>query len=277
MANFTHLDGYAHLVGIPCIRFSFGEFNAVVSLYGGQVLSFSAQGKELLWLSPTTHWQQQHPVRGGIPICWPWFGPADARLALQQVPNHGLARTALWQQVADESCNDHALLVLQAEFDNIPYHAGKVTLQCQYRLDQHGLHLHLQCDDLKTQQAALHSYFACDDVCTVTVSPLPATFINKVSATETTAPLVFGQEIDRIYPDTAAQLQLQTPAIIRLQQSGHDASVVWNPGQVKGSAATEVGPLQWQKFVCAETARLSLADSSALNLQLTVSYGADNP
>ena len=53
MANFTHLDGYAHLVGIPCISFSFGEFNAVVSLYGGQVLSWrTADGRERLFLSP---------------------------------------------------------------------------------------------------------------------------------------------------------------------------------------------------------------------------------
>ena len=271
MANFIHLDGYAHLVDLPCIRFSFADYTAVVSLYGGQVLSLTHHDEELLWLSPTTAWQNQQPIRGGIPICWPWFGPADPAFTEQQVPNHGLARTQIWQQVADETCKDHALLVLQAEFDQVPGHPGKVRLQCQYQLSSKGLHLHLHCNDLKMQQAALHTYFACDDVRQVTVSPLPATFINKVVAAETTTALNFGEEMDRIYPGAAAILTLQTPSALKLEQSGHDASVVWNPGQVKGSASKEIGPQQWMKFVCAETARLSLTDRTALNLQMTIS------
>jgi glucose-6-phosphate 1-epimerase len=270
MANFIHLDGYAHLVALPCIRFSFADYSAVVSLYGGQVLSLKKAGEELLWLSPTTNWQQQQPIRGGVPICWPWFGPASPELTKTAVPNHGLARTALWQQVADESCSDHALLILQAEFDNIPWHNGKVRLQCQYLLSDKGLHLHLHCSDLTMQQAALHSYFACDDVRRATVTPLPATFINKVAAAQTASALNFGEETDRIYPGAAATLTLQTPATLRLQQAGHDASVVWNPGQVKGSAAHDIGTEQWAKFVCVETARLALNDNTALNLQMTV-------
>lgn len=270
MANFIHLDGYAHLSALPCIRFSFANYSAVVSLYGGQVLSLTCDGAELLWLSPTTEWLNQQPIRGGIPICWPWFGPASRELTTRSVPNHGLARTTMWQQVADESCSDHALLILQAEFDQVPWHSGKVRLQCQYLLSHKGLHLHLHCADLTTQQAALHTYFACDDVRRASVTPLPDSFINKVSPEDTSSALQFGAETDRIYPNTATTLSLQTPASILLLQAGHDASVIWNPGQEKGSAAKEVGPQHWSKFVCAETARLSLSDASALNLQMTI-------
>lgn len=270
MANFTHLDGYAHLSALPCIRFSFADYVTVVSLYGGQVLSLKKAGEELLWLSPTTEWLNQQPIRGGVPICWPWFGPASPQLTPQTVQNHGLARTAMWQQVADESCNDHALLILQAEFDNVPWHTGKVRLQCQYLLSHKGLHLHLHCSDLSTQQAALHTYFACDDVHHATVAPLPPTFINKVLPDDNSSALQFGAEMDRIYQQTAATLTLQTPATMLLQQAGHDASVIWNPGRAKGSAAKEIGPDQWSKFICAETARLSLTDQSALNLQMTI-------
>ncbi len=270
MSNFIHLDGYAHLVALPCIRFSFADYSAVVSLYGGQVLSLQKAGKELLWLSPTTDWQQQQPIRGGVPICWPWFGPASPELTAISVPNHGLARTAMWQQVADESCSDHALLILQTEFDNIPWYSGKVRLQCQYLLSHKGLHLHLHCADLTKQQAALHTYFACDDVRKATVAPLPTTFINKVLPDDNSSALQFGLEMDRIYQHTAALLTVQTPATIELQQAGHDASVIWNPGEQKGSAAKEVGSVQWPKFICVETARLSLSDQSALNLQMTI-------
>jgi glucose-6-phosphate 1-epimerase len=273
MANFIHLDGYAHLVALPCIRFSFANYSAVVSLYGGQVLSLTYADEELLWLSPTTEWQNQQPIRGGVPICWPWFGPASPALTSAPVPNHGLARTAMWQQVADESCHDHALLILQAEFDQVPWHSGKVRLQCQYQLSNKGLHLHLHCADLTLQQAALHTYFACNDVRQVSVTPLPGSFINKVTPHDSTSALQFGAETDRIYQNTAATLTLQTPATMLLQQAGHDASVIWNPGEHKGSAAKEVGPQQWSKFICAETARLSLTEHSALNLQMTIARG----
>lgn len=272
MANFIHLDGYAHLSALPCIRFSFADYTAVVALYGGQVLSLQKAGEELLWLSPTTDWQQQQPIRGGVPICWPWFGPASPELTTASVPNHGLARTVLWQQVADESCTDHALLILQAEFDNIPWHSGKVRLQCQYLLSHKGLHLHLHCSDLTLQQAALHTYFACEDVRYASVSPLPATFINKALPADTSTGLSFGEEMDRIYPGAAARIMIQTPAALCLEQTGHDAMVVWNPGHVKGSANKEIGVEQWSKFVCAETSRLALDNKNPLNLQMTISH-----
>ena len=69
MANFIHLDGYAHLVALPCIRFSFANYSAVVSLYGGQVLSLTYADEELLWLSPTTEWQNQQGVVMTALIC----------------------------------------------------------------------------------------------------------------------------------------------------------------------------------------------------------------
>lgn len=270
MANFTHLDGFAHLSALPCIRFSYGDYSAVVSLYGGQVLSLTHHDKELLWLSPTTQWHNEQPIRGGIPICWPWFGVADNILTTKAVPNHGLARTAMWTHCADESCSDHALLILQAEFKAVPWYSGTVKLQCQYLLDHNGLHLHLHCSDLFMQQAALHTYFQCDDVRHATVQPLPERYVNKVMPEQTTAALHFGEEIDRIYPTTAPVLTLQTPATLTLKQQGHDATVVWNPGEKKGSAAAEIGAMQWQKFVCAETARLSLTNQEPLNLQMTI-------
>lgn len=270
MANFIHLDGFAHLSALPCIRFCFADYTAVVALYGGQVLSLKKAEQELLWLSPTTSWQNAQPIRGGVPICWPWFGPAASALTEQKVPNHGLARTAMWQQVADESCLDHALLILQAEFDNVPWQKGKVRLQCQYLLSHKGLHLHLHSSDLNTQQAAFHTYFSCDDVQQSKISPLPDSFINKVEPAQTSSALNFGEEVDRIYSDTAAAISVQTPTRLELLQAGHDASVVWNPGSVKGSAAKDIGPAQWAKFVCVETARLSLDNPSALNLQMTI-------
>ncbi len=277
MANFVHLDGFAHLNALPCIRFHYQQYTAVVSLYGGQLLSLTDQGRELLWLSPTSQWQQQQPIRGGVPICWPWFGPVSAEFGLSQAANHGLVRNRMWQAVADESCADHSLLVLQVRLKGaeLPWHPAidDVVLECSYQLDAHGLQLYLHCEEPMLQQAALHTYFACDDVRQVQVSPLPALFNDKVTQTHSDAPLQFGLEMDRIYSGAASGIDITTPALLKLQQSGHDASIVWNPGQQKGSAAAEIGAAQWQKFVCVETARLQLTNPAALKLGLRLARG----
>lgn len=275
MAAIIHLDGFAHLTALPCLQLSFGHSSAVVSLYGGQVLSYRVNDVEQLWLSPTTHWQQQQAIRGGIPICWPWFGAADPLLkqlspANTPLPNHGLVRNRLWQHLADEYCADHSLLVLGITVTDVPWQPTPVQLQCRYQLDRRGLHIHLHADGIQQQQAALHTYFAVDNVQQCLVAPLPAQCLDKVTGGYHDQPIDFNKETDRIYYGTESQLTLQRPTPLPLSQRGHDASIVWNPGPDKGAAAGEIGPQQWQRFVCVETARLALDDERPLDLHLQI-------
>lgn len=275
MPAIIHLDGFAHLTDLPCVQLSFGTSSAVISLYGGQVLSYRVNDAEQLWLSPTTSWQQQQPIRGGIPICWPWFGPAATELRDQvtagtAMPNHGLVRNRMWQHLADEYCADHSLLVLGITVTDVPWQQAPVQLQCRYQLDRRGLHIHLHADGIRQQQAALHSYFAVADVQTCVVTPLPEKCWDKVTGGQHNQPIDFSTETDRIYYGTEAQLTLLRPAPLPLSQRGHDASIVWNPGPVKGAAAGDIGPQQWHRFVCVETARLSLDDDKPLDLHLHI-------
>ena len=80
--------------GMPGLAFSHPDFSAVLSLYGGQLLDFiPAGGQPLLYLSPQAQLQPGKAIRGGIPLCWPWFGPHPTDSSR---PQHGVARTALW-------------------------------------------------------------------------------------------------------------------------------------------------------------------------------------
>ena len=73
--SISQQTGFGHLTDLPCIKLQYGNASAVVSLYGGQVLSYQpTPGHELLWLSPLASWHNQTPIRGGVPVCWPWFG-----------------------------------------------------------------------------------------------------------------------------------------------------------------------------------------------------------
>lgn len=180
-------------------------------------------------------------------------------------------RNRLWQQLADEYCPDHSLLVLGITVNDIPWQQQPVQLECRYQLDRRGLHVHLHVgadDGILQQQAALHSYFLVDDVRACAVEPLPTQCHDKVSNQHTDSAIVFGDEVDRIYHGTQSQLTIQRPAVLPITQAGHDASIIWNPGQQKGSAAQEIGPQQWSRFVCVETARLALDNLQPLDLHL---------
>lgn len=281
-SSITQLTGFAHLTDLPCWQLRCGDATVVVSSYGAHVLQYicaeTRQQTPQLWLSPKAVWQGQQPIRGGVPICWPWFGKinpllleslsTDARSALT-LPNHGLVRTRQWQKTAEHLNKDVVSIEFSIEVTDIPWHPHPVTLRYLVQLSQQ-LTLTLSCDQPIAQQAALHSYFTVADSQQTTVSPLPANFYDKVSDSQDqsdTDVLQFQGEIDRVYPDTAASLILtEHHRSLAILQQGHDASVLWNPAADKAAASADIPADSWSTFVCVESARLTTA---AAPLQLT--------
>ena len=78
------------------ILLRFNHQVATIALQGAHLISFKDNGIERLWLSPATELKSNKAIRGGVPICWPWFGNHPDR----DLPAHGLVRTALWQVVS---------------------------------------------------------------------------------------------------------------------------------------------------------------------------------
>lgn len=280
------------LVDLPCYQLRFQNAAITVSLYGAQVLSYQpSPDQELLWVSSLARWQQGQAIRGGIPLCWPWFGkaaePVQAAWSTQtassqpskavSLPNHGLVRTTLWQLLASGSTPDFSWMTLQVSV-NMPdkthtsadTHVASdtnaqlsCTLQLEIRLSDR-LELILRCDSLQLQQAAFHSYFQVGDCTQSRVSPLPTTYDDKVTQTTVTTSdteLQFAGEVDRIYHHTAQSLQLsrapqQLPIVI--QQHGHDASILWQPGTTRAAQMSDIDLTESHQFVCVETAALAL-------------------
>jgi glucose-6-phosphate 1-epimerase len=166
-----------------------------------------------------------------------------------------------------------------------------VTLYLELCLS-HQLSLRLYTNDTLIQQAALHSYFSLHhiehygqeastkfnsnhsartqplDDCLV--FPLAEPYLDKTQPSaqliqNTSDALTFVGEIDRIYLTTAASLWISgkdaaTQGATRIQQYGHDSSVLWNPGASRGAQLRDVTETHWREFVCVETAWLQLAD-----------------
>ncbi|MEE2023737.1 D-hexose-6-phosphate mutarotase [Alkalimonas mucilaginosa] len=262
LSSIRQQTGFAHLHDLPCWLLHCGPARAVISSYGAQVLSYQpSAGDELLWLSEQAGWNNQ-AIRGGIPICWPWFGPAQPEHIPEanQHPSHGLARTRHWQLLQQQCTATEAILHLHCLFDRLPQQAAATELQLELRLTSQALQLTLRCAQALPQQAALHSYFRIHQPGQLKVHGLGRPYLDKVQQRPGNDGLQGAQlygETDRIYQQPTDKLLLQDGEVaVSLQQAGHDSSVLWNPGPVKSKQLSDVADDGYQQFVCVETARL---------------------
>lgn len=263
--------GFAHLTDLPCIKLQYGAASAVISLYGGQVLSYQAEpGTELLWLSPKATWHNQAAIRGGVPVCWPWFGPAAAAYNPENIAlaNHGVVRNQLWQLSHQHSSVAGVSVTLQINIDRLPHQQAGAMLQLTLTLND-SLTISLSCNTVMPQQAALHSYFAITDVDSVLIRPLPGQYYDKLEdaqVTDSRCSTNISAETDRIYHQSARQLRLDSAErCLSIYQAGHDATVVWNPWREKSLTLPDLDNASYRQFVCVETARLN-SSSQALTV-----------
>lgn len=275
----TQLSGFAHLKDLPCYVLSCGQATAVISSYGAHLLSYKPTAEvEVIYLSPEAAWQNNTPIRGGVPVCWPWFGPVAAEFnpAAQKLPNHGVVRTELWQLV-DQSVTEAAVSIeFRIETKALPYSDAPSYLSLTLLLTETALTLTLNSDQ-GLQQAALHSYFNVDSVHQVSVSPLSGDYLDKVQGggrfVQPQAELKFTAEVDRVYLNTADEVTLdQQSTAVQITQQGHDASVLWNPWAEKAAALKDLPDTGYLDFVCVETARLELSNIAPLQLVQQIRY-----
>lgn len=274
--SIVQLSGFGALSGLACYQLTANGANVIVSAYGAHVLSYqNAAGREVLWLSQQAKWQNNKAIRGGVPICWPWFGPAAAEFGAEAagMPNHGMVRTEVWQVEQQHISDDYVAIIFTIELV-LPWHKKPMKLTYQVKLTD-VLELQLSCDAAIMQQAALHSYFQVPCAEGATVSPLPLQCFDKVSNSRLQlihSNLQFQGEIDRVYADTADTLTLyaanSTTPHLTIQQDGHDASVLWNPGAEKAKAMPDMHVAAASEFVCIESARLTLSPQPLMLKQI---------
>lgn len=243
-----------------------GGARATVALKGAQVLSYiPAGGREVLWLSPLARLDGAKPARGGIPVCWPWFG---AHPEGGDRPAHGFARTAHWMVVATSASAD-AVSIQLALGPDTPKH-GLDGLECplaasvEVRLGA-DLAVSLTTRNLGSQPArltsALHTYFAVADIAEARVEGLGLTsYIDQLDAGRIKTcegAIVFAGELDRIYQDATGEVMLVDKAggrSIAVDKSGSRSTVVWNPGPAKAARLGDLGQEGYRQMVCIEPA-----------------------
>lgn len=264
---------------LTCLDIENAHAMASVSLLGGQVLSFKPKhdSRERLFVSAKALWDGSKPVRGGVPVCWPWFGAHKADAAH---PAHGFVRTRRWTLVSCEDVDGHTRLILEASDTAHPGFAGTATLTLEVLVGREltvKLHTRNTGSTACRLTMALHTYFSVADVRSCSLEGLSGTYSDKTrnwAMLETPVPYRFNEETDRIHLHAAPELSIVEPqCATQIRSAGHDSIVVWNPWATGVGNFADMSTDGWGKMLCVETAvtqGLELAPGTTHTLTQTI-------
>ncbi len=234
-----------------------------ISLYGGHVLAYRPVGHgPVLFLSQRSHFEPGKPIRGGIPLCWPWFGPHPDDPSR---PLHGFARVSQWVLHKTEYSNDVTELTLSLTDSELTRRAWPFAfdLTLSVRLDERlNLDLTTENRDAKpfTLTQAFHPYLLVRDIGGVAVYGLDgAPFLDRLdSRVEThTGPLAIRSEIDNLFDPPEPKVALHDSGLKRtlaISYAGTTKLMVWNPWVDKSRAMPDFGDDEYKRMLCLEPA-----------------------
>lgn len=285
---------------LPLLLVNNCSASAVIALQGAQVLRYQRQGtadqptQPLLWLSDLAAYQRGQSVRGGIPVCWPWFGDLDRNpAAVQQqysrnnapapAPAHGLVRSCNWLIDSCSELDDETHITLRCPTAEM--NLGNIELLLQITIGD-SLRLQLRTTNNGNSNfvftQALHSYFAISDIHTAAVEGLENTryieTLENWTEKKQHGAVTFSGETDRIYLDIPEHIDIVDTAWqrnIQLYAKGSRSAVVWNPWIEKSKRLSQFAPEAWQHMLCIESANvlddcIALAPAESHTLALTI-------
>jgi D-hexose-6-phosphate mutarotase len=251
---------------------------AYICLQGAHITTFRPkdQVEPVIWVSKFAKFAPGKSIRGGAPVCWPWFG---AHASESSFPGHGFARTVMWevtQSAALPSGETEITLALQENEQTRTQWPNKTRVELNVIVGK-SLKASLNTTNLGDTPVqigeALHTYFQISDIVDVQVTGLENTvYLDKVGeATRRTqdGAVTFNGEVDRVYVDTAATCVIVDPGFNRrivIAKSGSNSTVVWTPWEEKADKMGDFGPDGWRGMVCVESV-------NALENVVTVAVG----
>ncbi len=238
----------------PLIHLSCRYGSATVALHGAHVISYTpARQAPVIFTSKNAIFKEGKAIRGGIPICWPWFNahPSDA-----SKPSHGYARNQFWKVTESDHSTDHTSLTLELIHDELK---ASVTITLSETLNVSLTTTNLSAE-IKSIGGALHSYFYVTDIEKISISGLEqVNFIDTLTETEEIqeGDILIREETDRIYIKSSETVGIYDPQLNRtifIDKSGSTSTVIWNPWIIKSKSLSDLDDADYRNFVCVEAA-----------------------
>tara|TARA_B110000046_G_scaffold176797_1_gene202867 strand:+ start:3832 stop:4761 length:930 start_codon:yes stop_codon:yes gene_type:complete len=274
---------------LEAIKVEHPLFSATLLLQGAQLIEFTPNSrpkgdkhqKNLLWLSDSVEYKQGKPLRGGIPICWPWFGNLDKNPKViqdQAKPEarssaHGFVRSKPWQiHSIIESC-EYIEIILELsetpeskkiwpyEFNLKARFVFSKTLMVELITTNTGI------ESFAISQA-LHTYLPTSDITKTYIhnahSSLYIDALDNWKEKKQVGRIGFNEETDRLYFFTESdkenseyQLRVESPGLqLTLNNFNSQSAVIWNPWIDKSKRLSQFSPADFNKMYCIETANV---------------------
>jgi D-hexose-6-phosphate mutarotase len=271
--------------GLPLVKITTPWSVAEIYLHGAHITRFQKNGEPpLVFVSAKSYFASGKGIRGGVPICFPWFGNRDGE------PSHGFARITEWQLVKTSTTPDGKVTV-QFALPEIPGRDAWKNLRTEFivavadTLTMELIAANDGCDETLEIENCLHTYFQVGDIGAVYLTGLRDAPFNDFAAgdngtrkVEHDEVLRVAKETNRVYPDNAANVEIHDESLqrkIRVEKFNSQSSVVWNPWTTQ-KLPDDFDPAEHKHMVCVESGNvkqnkilLAPGKSSALKVILT--------
>jgi glucose-6-phosphate 1-epimerase len=263
------LDGQGEL---PMIGISTMWSSAEVYLQGAHITNFRRHGEPpVTFMSQCSRFTEGQPIRGGIPVIFPWFGMREG------MGNHGFARVKDWElkefaPAPDGSVSVRFRLPDCPEASSFPPFTADYVITVSEALTLQLIVTNKSAEDPLTFENCFHTYFDVGDVTSISIVGLKGvSYLDKVAnfaqRTEANDALRISSEVDRIYFDTTGPVEIHDPRLgrkIRIEKQGSNSTVVWNPWIARSQQMPDFGNDEYQRMVCIESGNVS---SNEITLQ----------
>jgi len=250
--------------GFKYIEIKNAKAEAKISLQGAHIFHYKEQGKpSLLWLSELACFEEGKAIRGGIPICFPWFGKNKNNATLVQ---HGFARTSLWSVTIEEELSpDSTHIQLQLLSDEKSKQIWNYDFDVRLNIvvgSELFVTLSVSNTDSKPFEVttALHSYFNVSNIDNVVVKGLDnKVYYDALDEIEYVQKdeLKIDKEVDRVYYEISNKIELYDNEYrVELTQTNSDSLVVWNPWVEKSKQMVDMNNDAYKNMLCLETGNI---------------------
>jgi glucose-6-phosphate 1-epimerase len=261
--------------GLPVLRVDGPAAWGEIYLHGATMTGWTPRGrKPVFFVSSGSRFTPDAAIRGGVPICFPWFG---ARAAHPESPSHGFARLSEWSLAGAKDDGEDVTVVLRLTDSDAAGGSAWPHLFVAVYTVVIGSRLSLSLtvtnpgDEAVVFEEALHTYLEVSDIRTTYLTGLEGTAFDDSLAGPVPVPagsrspgepgpVRFSAETDRIYLDSGARplavKDAEAGRSVRIVKEGSETTVVWNPWIDKARSLPDLGDDEWKHMVCVEVSNI---------------------